>query len=57
MVEPVYVTMSNYFYCRYRKLSAKIHPDKLRDVEEPRLAFEEVDIIIFISSCTVLNMS
>lgn len=28
--------------CRYRKLSAKIHPDKLRDVEEPRLAFEEV---------------
>lgn len=27
---------------RYRKLSAKIHPDKLRDVEEPRLAFEEL---------------
>jgi hypothetical protein len=23
-------------------MSTKIHPDKLRDVEEPRLAFEEV---------------
>jgi DnaJ homolog subfamily C member 8 len=28
--------------CRYRKLSAKVHPDKLRDVENSRLAFEEV---------------
>ena len=27
---------------RYRKLSAKIHPDKLRNVENAREAFEEV---------------
>ena len=27
---------------RYRKLSARIHPDKLRDMENAREAFEEV---------------
>lgn len=27
---------------RYKKLSLKVHPDRLRDVEDARLAFEEV---------------
>jgi DnaJ-class molecular chaperone len=30
---------------RYRKLSAKIHPDKLRDVELAREGFEEVRVV------------
>lgn len=29
---------------RYRKLSAKVHPDKMRDVELARECFEEVKI-------------
>ena len=28
---------------RYRKLSSKVHPDKLRNVENARLAFEQVN--------------
>lgn len=34
---------------RYRKLSAKLHPDKMRDVENSRLAFEEVFHYIIVS--------
>lgn len=30
---------------RYRKLSAKVHPDKLRDMENSREAFEQVRVV------------
>ena len=30
-------------------MSTRIHPDKLRDVEEPRLAFEEVCSCLYLS--------
>jgi hypothetical protein len=38
--------MDGFCVRRYRKMSTRIHPDKLRDVEEPRIAFEEVSYVL-----------
>lgn len=42
MITLRYVVMCSLLYVRYRKLSAKVHPDKMREVEHAREAFEQV---------------
>ena len=40
---------------RYKKLSLKVHPDRLRDVENARLAFEQVNVGIFFNeNCAII---
>lgn len=43
-IQQVIPVLPYFLLFRYRKLSTRIHPDKLRNVEEPRLAFEEVNL-------------